>query len=448
MTRHGAETPFNPELLPDLDAKKSSLRLLTFLREHQRWQIVALLFLIAAVNNLDRQALSVLAPSLRENLGFGAIEYSYIVTSFLAAYTLGYTFCGAILDRVGVKIGLAVALAFWSLSGMLHAVATGWITLAVFRFMLGIGESFNSPGGVKAISEWIPPRERGLSMAVFSNGNVIGAILAPPIVAILALHFGWRWAFIGTGAIGFILLLIWWRRYESPERQTALTAKERAYLQDTLPAEPEEKTRIPMLALLRDPLCVAFFLGRFLTDSSTYFFSFWLPDYLTHSRGFSLALIGLIGWLPFLASDVGGPGGGALSDWLVRRGWKSRKARLTMMFSAACLMPMASVAVRVESAMGALALIALILAAQSCWMANQLTLISESVSRQNVATLLSLSALGGGLGGIISTLVAGRVISSFGYIPVFTGIGLLHLTAFATIFFLIRWKNSGSASPR
>lgn len=431
-----------------MDNPKPSFSFPAFLKEHQRWQIVALLFFIAVVNNLDRQALSVLAPSLRENLGFGSIEYSYIVTSFLAAYTVGYTFCGAILDRVGVKIGLAVALAFWSVSGMLHAAATGWITLAVFRFMLGIGESFNSPGGVKAISEWIPPRERALSMAVFSNGNVIGAILAPPIVAFLALHLGWRWAFIGTGAAGFLLLAVWWRRYDSPEKHRALTGKERAYIRDSFPAETEGETRIPMLALLRDPLCVAFFLGRFLTDSTAYFFSFWLPDYLTHSRGFSLALIGLVGWLPFLASDLGGPGGGAFSDWLVRRGWSSRKARLTMMFSAACLMPMASVAVRAESAVVALALIALILAAQSCWMANQLTLISESVSRQNVATLLSLSALGGGLGGIISTLVAGRVISSFGYIPVFTGIGVLHLTAFATIFFLIRWKQSGPASPQ
>ena len=155
-----------------------------------------------------------------------------------------------------------------------------------------------------------------------------------------------------------------------------------------------------MWELLRHPLCLGFFVARFLTDPISYFFTFWLPDYLQHSRGFSLAMIGLVAWLPFLAADVGGPGGGAMSDWLVRRGWQRRKRAATLMLFAACLMPLA-VAVRTDAWI-AIALIAVLLGAQSCWMANQLTLISESVSRENVATLLALSALGGSVGGVIS----------------------------------------------
>lgn len=415
-----------------------------YLQAHRRWGIVALLFFIALINNLDRQTLSVLAPTLREKFGFGAVEYSYVVASFLAAYAIGYTFCGAVLDRIGVKLGLAIALGFWSLAGMFHAAAAGWISLAVLRFLLGLGESFNSPAGVKAIAEWVPLRERGLSMAVFSNGNIFGAMLAPPLVAFLTLHFGWRWGFIVTGALGLVLLVVWWRNYESPETHPRLSAGERAViLQDRAAATPiGTEARLGMWQLLRHPACAAFFVARLLTDPVSYFFNFWLLDYLQQSRGFSLAVIGLVGWLPFLASDIGGPGGGAMSDWLVRRGWPAARARRTLMLGAACVMPLALLAVRTESAWLAVGLIGVVLAGQTCWMANQLTLISESVSRQNVAKLLALSALGGSLGGVVSTLVAGRLIDSAGYVAVFTGLGFLHLTAYGVLALGLRGKRS------
>lgn len=411
------------------------LRAQEYLRAHRRWGIVALLFFIALVNNLDRQTLSVLAPTLREKFGFGAVEYSYVVAAFLTAYALGYSFCGVVLDRIGVKLGLAIALGFWSLAGMLHAAAAGWISLAVFRFLLGLGESFNSPAGVKAIAEWIPPRERGLSMAVFSNGNVFGAMLAPPLVAFLTLQFGWRWGFLATGAMGFGLLAVWWRHYESPGRHPRVSPEELAVIRQgqAAVAPPGAAVRLTMWQMLRHPVCVGFFVARLLTDPVSYFFNFWLADYLQHARGFSLALVGLVGWLPFLASDLGGPGGGALSDWLVRRGWPPARARLTLMLAAACVMPLALVAVRTGVAWQAVALIGVLLAGQTCWMANQLTLISESVSRQNVATLLALSALGGSLGGVISTLLAGRLIAAAGYGAVFTGLGCLHLIAFGVL---------------
>lgn len=436
-------TPSSASVQPKVGVLKRGM---TFLNEHRRWSMVALLFFVALVNNLDRQALSVLAPTLRETLNFGSVEYSYVVTAFLVAYTIGYTFCGRVLDHIGVKVGLALALGFWSLAGMGHALATGWISLAIFRFLLGIGESFNSPAGIKALSEWVPPRERGLSMAVVSNGNVVGAMLAPPIVAFFAVHFGWRWGFIVTGAVGFILLAIWWRTYETPEKHPRLTETERNYILTSMPKALTVAKKIPMMALLAQPICLGFFIARLLTDSSTYFFAFWLPDYLTHARGFTLAMIGLVGWLPFLAADIGGPGGGALSDWLVRKGWDSTKARRLMMGCAACLMPLAAVAVRCDSAWIAIALIAVLLAAQSCWMANQLTLISESVSRENVGTLLALSALGGSLGGVVSTLLTGRVIASYGYVPVFTTLGCLHLSAFGILTFFHRLQKRRNAA--
>ena len=420
----------------------------TFIRTHQRWGIVALLFLTAMVNNLDRQTLSVLAPTLKAQLHFGSVEYSYVVTAFLAAYTLGYTFCGQVLDRIGVKLGIMAALAFWSLSGMAHAFATGWLTLVVVRFLLGLGESFNSPGGVKALSEWIPRKERGLCMAIFSNGNILGAIIAPPLVSFLAVKLGWQWAFLITGCAGFILLASWGLFYHTPDSHPRLTDGERtliladraAIAQASATADTHEKPS--MLSLLRHPLCLGFFFCRLVTDPITYFVAIWLPDYLQTERHFTLAMIGLVGWLPFLASDIGGPGGGALSDWLVRRGWKSRKARLTLMISAAVLMPLAALAVRTDSPWLALGLIAVLLGAQSCWMANQLTLISESIPHRQAATLLALSAIGGSIGGMGSTLLAGRVIAATGYVSVFTAIGFAHLAALLVLFASLRTQKS------
>ena len=411
-----------------------------FMRTHLRWGVVALLFFTAMLNNLDRMVLSVLAPVLKSSLSFGDVEYSYVVASFLAAYAAGYTFCGMVLDRFGVKAGIMFALVFWSCAGIGHAAAAGWMSLAAFRVLLGLGESFNSPAGVKAISEWVPRRERGLSMAVFSNGNVLGSILAPPLVAFLCLHFGWRWAFVTTGMLGFVLWFVWRRFYHSPDRHPRISDEERELvLADQRAAAAEAVARSvadrkpSMLSLFRNRVCVAFFVARLLTDPITYFFAFWLPSYLRDERGFTLAMIGALGWIPFLASDIGGPGGGALSDLLVRHGWPARRARLAMMAFAACCTPAALLAVHSGSSSVALAAIAIVLGAQSCWMANQLTLISESVPRSHVGSLLALSAMGGSIGGILASLLAGRTIAAVGYVPVFTVIAFCHAAAFAVL---------------
>ena len=444
---------------------------MSFLRTHLRWGVVALLFFTALLNNLDRMVLSVLAPTLKENLAFGDVEYSYVVAAFLAAYALGYTFCGKVLDRVGVKLGMMAALVFWSVAAMGHAAAVGWLSLAAFRFLLGLGESFNSPGGVKAIAEWIPRRERGLCMAVFSNGNVLGSIIAPPLVAFLSLHLGWRWAFGITGGLGLVLWAVWRHVYHSPESHPRLTDEERAVIM----AERGERAswfvvrgscgakaqgeKCGSWFVVREELkhkdlresnqptarttnheprttlitCAGFFVARLLTDPIVYFFTFWLFSYLKTERHFTLAMIGAVGWIPFLASDIGGPGGGALSDWLVRRGWQPRRARLALMLLAACAMPVSIVAVLTPNAWLSIACIALILGSQSCWMANQLTLISESVPRTHAASLLALSALGGSIGGIAANLLAGHAIHAAGYVPVFCTLGFCHLTAFAVL---------------
>jgi ACS family hexuronate transporter-like MFS transporter len=412
-----------------------------------RWRIVVLLFFLSVINYLDRQTLSVLAPTLRNELGFTTVEYSYIVAAFLVAYTAGYLLCGAVIDRLGVRLAVAAALSAWSVAGMTHALAGGWIALAACRFALGLGESFNAPCGIKGIAEWIPKRERGLSMAIFSNGNIVGAILAPPLVTFIALRHSWQWAFLATGGLGFVYLLFWLRYYDSPERQTRVPAPERDYILQDRGTTAATTVRLTLLQALRHPAVIGFFIARLLTDSLSFFFSFWLPEYLQSARGFSLGMIGLFAWIPFLASDIGGPGGGALSDWLVRRGWKPVDARKRMMLVAACLMPCSLLAVHAQSAYVALGFIALLLAAQSCWMSNILTLMAETFPRSQLGTYVSLCSIGGSLGGILSTLLAGKVIHNVGYVPVFTALGFLHFTAFAAIIWSSKRAATVDATP-
>lgn len=404
-----------------------------FVGSHKRWLIVLLLAAFSVVNYVDRQALSVLAPTLRKELGISTEQYSYIVSTFLAAYAVGYAVNGRLLDKIGVKLGLALALGFWSLAGMGHAAIFGWLSLGIARFMLGLGQSANPSGGMKAISEWIPTSERGLCSAIFSNANSLGAVLAPPIVASLTLWLGWRWAFLITGAAGFVLLAVWLRFYETPEKHRALSESERALILEKRSITPAGKINTPVSyrALLRDRACLALSSIRFLTDPFSYFLSFWLIDYFQTVRGFSLQTVAMLGWIPFLASPLfGGPLGGALGDWMVRRGVQPRVARLRMMFAAACITPVALVAVRTDLTWLAVAMCFLMVAANSCWMVNQLTLATELVPRSQVASLVSLGGIAGSIGGILSTLLAGKLIAVIGYVPVFTGLGFLHMTAF------------------
>lgn len=409
-----------------------------------RWLIVGLLFVTAIINNLDRQTLSVLAPTLRDTLGITSVEYSYIVSSFLAAYTIGYFFAGTVLDRVGVKVGLGIAIAFWSLANGFHVLATGWMGLALMRFLLGLGESFNSPAAVKAIAEWVPSRERGLCIAIYNNGFVVGSIIAPPLVSFIALQFGWRWSFVVTALMGAVLLFFWWKYYDTPERSKRLGEREREYILANRPVE-EEGNPPSIWQVMRHPVCAAFFASRFLTDCFSYFFNFWLPDYFQTARGFSLAMLGLVGWIPYLLADIGGPVGGAVSDWLVRRGWNPLRARLRLMLISAALMPLGIVAVRTDNAWISLGLLSVMYAAQMCWMVNQLSILSESFPRKAVATVIAATAIGGGLGGILATVLTGRAVASYGYVPVFTTMSVLHVTAFAVVAWAMRSRRGSPA---
>ena len=415
--------------------------MLSFLIGRYRWVIVALLFALSVVNYLDRQTLSVLAPALKDLHRINAATYSYIVTGFLITYAIGFAIAGPLLDRFGVRRVVGIAVGIWGVAAIAHSLVNGWLGLLACRMLLGLGESFAPVGGGKAVGEWIPQTERGLAMGIFSTGNVAGAVVAAPLVTVLLLHGGWRVAFVVTGAAALLWLICWFLFYDSPEKEKRLNTDERNWI---LSSRAKPGDRASAVSVLKTSYGYGLFTARFLTDSVPFFFSFWLPEYLRHNRGVSTVVVGAVAWIPYLAADIGGISGGAFSDWLVRRGWLRAKARFRLLFVAACLTPLAAVAVRTGSVAISLACISLVLAAHSIWIVNLFTLITETAPRGHGGTALGISGVGGALGGIVANLAAGRLIPHAGYAAVFTVLGFVHLAGFAV---LRRTVPHGSAGP-
>ena len=414
---------------------------MTVLRDRRRWLIVGLLFFISTVAFLDRQTLSVVERTLEKVLEFSVTEYSYIVTGFLIATGVGYLFAGRIIDSFGVRTSFAIALAAWSTAAVAHSLAIGWVSLIFLRVALGLGESFYTPAAARVLKEWIPQRERGACWAVFSTGNFVGAMIAPPLVAWLAVRYHWQFSFIATGGLGFVLLCAWLCLYDSPERHRMLSGTERAVILDGRGPAEVPLENMPTLRLLRQHAILGFFFTRFITDPFTFFFLFWLPAYLQTSHGLTLVKTGMIAWIPFLGSDVGALTGGAVSDWLVRHGADPRRARRRILLLVACLTPLSVAAVRVPSVSLAIVLITLVMLLQAAWNTNLTTLIIESTPTQYVSRSVAVTLMGGTVGGVIATLLTGHAIKAFGYVPVFTLLGFVHLAAYVVMSAGLRTAN-------
>jgi len=412
---------------------------LTHLLKNQfRWVIVGVLFLLSVTNYLNRQTLSVLAPSLIDTLGMTQKQYSYIVSLFLVAYTISFAVCGWVLDRYGARVVLPAAVAFWSVASILHGAATGWIGLAICRILLGLGEGFGPVGGVKVIGEWVPKRERALAMGIFSNGNIVGAVLAAPLVVFLQLRLGWRAALMITGFVGLVWILIW-RRVYTPAAQSCLTTPKNP---ESVAAQSDNAASAATSGRLWSmPVTYGVFGARLLTDMVPLFFSFWLPEFLHRVYHADIAMIGAVAWIPYLAADLGGLCGGALSDLFVRHGLTAKRARMLALLMAACATPLAAVAVRTTRLSVALGCIAIVLAAHSLWIVNLFTLITETVPAQMTARVTGISGVGGSLGGIVANLAVGALLPAFGYKPIFTCLGCMHAVSFALLAITLRKRD-------
>ncbi len=406
--------------------------------EGARWRICALLFAATTLNYIDRQVLAVLAPQLERVFGWTEIDYGHIVASFQAAYAVGLLVSGPLIDRLGTRLAYALAISWWSLSAMSHALARTVLGFAVARFSLGLGEAGNFPTAVKAVAEWFPSHERSLATGIFNAGSNVGAILAPLAAPVVAAFWGLRAAFLFTGVLSALWVVAWTitirqrGRGRKADSGAGSGASPGAGSVGGSVAGSGERGRLARL--LRHRQTWAFVAGKLLTDPVWWFLLFWLPKFLSARYGLSLLALGPPLIAIYLLADTGSVGGGWLAGYLARRGASVNRARkLTMLVCALAVVP-----IGLASAAGhlwtAVALIGLAAAGHQGWSANLYTLASDVTPGPDVASVVGLGGFAGAVSGALVSTGIGWLLETTGsYVAVFTAASAAYLVALAAI---------------
>lgn len=429
-----------------------------------RWKICALLFFATTINYMDRQVLALLKPVLQNpvtGIGLTELNYGYVVTAFSLAYALGLLVVGGFIDRVGTKLGYAVAVAVWAvaaashslvsfpsvvavLNGLMHSLggAFGWKALigvsgavagfAIARFVLGLGESGNFPACIKTVAEWFPQKERALATGIFNSGANVGALIAPLAVPWIAIHWGWRWGFLFTAFFSATWLVFWLRVYRRPQEHPKVSSAELSYINSS---PPESTTMIPWSRLLSKRQAWAIFMGKILTDPVWWFYLFWVPGFLSRRYGLPIGRIGLPLVVIYNMSAVGSICGGWLPCKFLSLGWSANQARKTaMLIYAIAVLPVVFIG-RMQGVWSVVALLSLATAAHQAWSANMFTLASDMFPRRAVASVVGIGTFGAALlMAFISTLV-GYVLkwTNGNYAPLFVVCGTGYLVALLII---------------
>jgi ACS family hexuronate transporter-like MFS transporter len=418
-----------------------------------RWWICGLLFLASSINYIDRQVIGILKPTLQQEFGWSEIDYGDIVMAFQLAYAIGLAVAGRLIDRIGTRVGLSVAIVVWSIAAIAHAgvvwygstvasllrltglaVSASVAGFIAARFALGLGEAAIFPAGIKAVAEWFPRRERAFAAGLFNAGTNVGALAAPLAVPWLTLSFGWQWAFVATGALGFVWLLLWQRSYWLPSNHPRVSAAELAHIRADRDDEP---VPVPWRALLPHRQTWAFAVGKFITDPVWWLYLFWIPDFLHRNHGLDLSTVGPPIVVIFLAADAGSIAGGWLSSRLIARGWSVNGARKTTMLGCALLVLPIGFAARTADLWTAVALIGLAAAAHQGWSSNLYTITSDMFPRQAVASVVGLGGMMGAISGIFIAAVIAAILEFTGsYVPIFAIASVAYLVALACVHLL------------
>ncbi|WP_236675808.1 MFS transporter [Chryseolinea lacunae] len=401
---------------------------------YYRWRICALLFFATAINYIDRQVLGILAPQLQAELHWSDSHYGLIVTAFQVAYAIGFLFMGKIMDNYGSRRGYAFAVLVWSIAAVVHAGARTAVGFGVARFALGLGEAGNFPAAVKVVAEWFPIKERSLATGIFLSGSSIGAIVAPLVVPVIAIRYGWEWAFVLTGLSGIVWLVFWLATYRPVNVHPKVSAAELAYIQ----SDPPEPTHdIPWRQLFKYKQTWAFAWAKFLSDPIFSFYFFFLPKFFNSQFGLTLDKIGVPIMIIYVMSDVGSMVGGWLSSFLIRRGWSVARSRKVTMLLAAFTVTPVYFASQTDDLQVAVALIGLALFAHQAWSANLLTLPSDMFPRHAVGSAVGIGSTVGAIGGMFGATTAGFLLeSTHAYGPLFVVAGSAYLLAWIILHLL------------
>lgn len=392
--------------------------------------ICALLFFATTVNYMDRQVIGLLKPTLQIQFGWTEIGYSNIVFAFQFAYALGVLFVGKLIDRLGTRKGFSLAVLVWSLAAIAHAAASSVVQFAAARFCLGLGEAGSFPASIKAVAEWFPRKERALATGLFNSGANVGAIVTPLVVPWITYRFGWRFAFIATGALGLLWILPWLTFYRRPEKSTA-SAAELAFIR----GDSEESARpIPLRVLLTCPQAWAVALGKFFTDPIWYVYLFWMPDFLSRNLKLDLRGMALPLFVIYSGASIGSIAGGWISSFLLKRGLPLNTSRKTALLVCALAVTPIMIAARTTNGWLAVGLIAIAAGAHQGWSANIYTLASDMFPRSAVASVVGFATMAGAISGMFIAKAVGYILQSTGsYVPVFVLAGLAYLIAFGFV---------------
>lgn len=376
----------------------------------KRWWVAALLATATAINYLDRQNLPVAISEIQKAIPISDSQYSQLQFLFLLAYGAMYAVGGRLLDLMGVRWGYALMILWWSAANALHGLVGTATQLGAVRFALGLGEGGGFPGSAKAVAEWFPVEERAFAFGLFNTGSSVGAVIAPPLIAVIVTSLGWRWVFLLTGGLGFAWVALWVMFYRTPARSYAIKAA------------PQPRWS----ALLTDRRVRGMCAAKFLGDSAWYFFIFWLPKYLADVRHLNIKQIGYYAWIPYALAGAGSLFGGWFSGYLIRRGWTVASSRQLCLGIAASLLP-ASLLITASPVAMAIVFFSMAMFGHQFWSTIMQTLAADLFPPEAVGSVTGLVGAAGSFGGMLFNLAVGAMLTAFGsYGPVFLVAGLLH----------------------
>lgn len=406
-------------------------------RGNLRWWIIGLVTLGTILNYLARSTLSVAAPTLKEEFSMSTEQYSWVVLAFQATYTVMQTVAGTILDALGTRLGFFLFAVGWAVSNMAHAFATGWMSLAFFRGLLGATEAAAIPAGTKTVSEWFPARERPLATSCFQMGTSVGNMIAPPLVAFCILYWGWESGFVVTGLLSLVWAFIWWWGYRAPAQHPRLKEAERQYIELGRDADATEGRPATRSAVLRSRSFWAIAIPRFLAEPAWQTFNFFIPLYLVAVWNLDLKSIALWAWLPFLAADFGSLAAGLLPSWLQKR-------RVTLIASRKITMVIGAVLMIGPACIGfagspelAIALFCVGGFAHQMLNGALITLCTDVFDSRTVGTASGMAGTIAWTGGMLFTFIIGKSADSFGYDPLFIALAALDLLGAVVLWVLL-----------
>jgi ACS family hexuronate transporter-like MFS transporter len=417
-------------------------------KTNYRWVICALLFLATTINYIDRQVIGLLKPTLEHQFRWTESDYANIVMDFALCYGLGYIIFGGVIDKVGSKIGYVISIVIWSIAAMLHAIVNTTLGFSAVRALLGFGEAGNFPAAVKSTVEWFPRKERALVTGIFNSGTSIGAVAAPVLVPWVLGIYGWQMAFLITGAIGLIWLVLWLLFYNTPANIKKVNQQELDYINSDND-EPTATTSVSWGQLLRSKQAWVFIIAKFLTDPVWWFFLFWLPSYFADIFMLDLKKPSPQLVTIYAATTVGSIGGGYLSSWLIQKGYAALKARKLTLLIAACLVIPIILARYVTDIWMAVLIISVATAAHQAWSSNLFTIVSDLVPKHSVSSVVGMGGMAGSIGSALFPLVVGALLDWYkahghlvaGYNILFLISGLIYMLAWFIIHLLTRKKH-------